>query len=414
MRVLVLWRQDEVDAKMRNTIIDHAFCLKKYDVDNEYFYFNIYNGRFAEDYHWIDENMFDVVIFHYSALSLRGSAGYWRDFLQLMIDVWRDYPCKKILMPQDDYTVTERIWDLALGIKADTIYTVIRECDHDILYPQCKLGDIEIKTVLTGYVEKEYTNKMTLLEHRYRKYDVVYRARKLPYEIGKHGQLKYELALYFSSKLKGSELVYDLANTRDNKGAFLGDSWFDFLASSRTTLGCLGGAGFADITGEYRKKVEEYMALHPNATYEETKEVCFPDIKENLTGVISPRIFDAAITKTCQILVGEDYQGILRPNIDYIVLNKDFSNVDDVIKKMKDIDYCEQVANNCYEHVVQSEKYTYRKFVEWIINDIGSLRSTKKISEELSRLITENCKKNNDLIMKELMGKEGQRKNDRA
>lgn len=414
MRILVFWRQDVVDTKMRNTIIDHAFCFKKYDADNEYFYFNIYNGRFAEDYKWIDEKMFDVVIFHYSALSLRGSDGYWGDFLQLMIDVWRDYPCKKVLMPQDDYTITERIWDLALGIKADTIYTVMRECDHAILYPKYKLGDIKIKTVLTGYVEEEYINKINLLEHRYRKYDVVYRARKLPYEVGKHGQLKYELELYFSDRLKNSGLVCDLANTLDNKGAVLGDSWFDFLASSRMVIGCLGGAGFADITGEYEKRTREYTALHTNATYEETKEMCFPDVKENLTGVISPRIFDAAITKTCQILVGEDYQGILRPNIDYIVLNKDFGNIDDVIRKMKDIDYCEQVANNCYEHVVLSEKYTYRKFVEWIINDIGNPECAKEGSEELSCFIAESCKKNNDLIMKELIMKEKRGKNDGA
>lgn len=34
----------------------------------------------------------------------------------------------------------------------------------------------------------------------------------------------------------------------------------------------------------------------------------------------SHRIFDATIIKTCRILVGGDYQGVLRPNIDYIVL----------------------------------------------------------------------------------------------
>ncbi|MEY8336180.1 glycosyltransferase [Lachnospiraceae bacterium 47-T17] len=356
MRILVLWRQ--ADVNIRKTIIDHVSCFQRYDVENEYFYFNIYNGRFAEDYGWIEESMFDAVIFHYSAIALRGFEGYWEDFLRLMITIWRNYPCKKILIPQDDYTDTERIWDLALGIKADIIYTIIRECDHPVLYPKSKLGNIVIKTVLTGYVEETYI----------------------------------------------------LDNTNDDAGALLGDNWLDFLASSRIVIGCLGGSGLADVTGEYGRKTRAYMALHPQAAYEEVKAACFPDAEENLTGMISPRIFDAAITKTCQVLVGEDYQGILRPDIDYIVLDSSFSNVDAVIEKMQDIEYCEKIANNCYEHVVASHSYTYKKFAKRIGHDINRREYVQEPLENLSKYIEKMCKKNNDVVLKEVMGKEERRR----
>lgn len=401
MRILVLWKQDAVI--MRNTILDSAFCFQKYDKENEYFYFNIYGGRFPEDYSWIDETMFDIVIFHYYALSLRYSDKRWGDFLELMSGIWRDYPCRKILMPQDDYTMTERIWDLANGICADTIYTVMRECDYDVLYPKDKIGNIKIKTVLTGYVEESYVNRKPLLQHRDREYDVVYRATKLPYQYGKHGQLKYQLTTYFQEYLKDLGLICDLENTIGNKRALLGDSWLDFLASSRTTIGCLSGSGIADITGEYERKEREYMALHKDATYEEVKSVCFPDAKENLTGVISPRIFESAITKTCQILVGEDFQGVLEPDVDYIVLDNDFANIDEVIMKIRDISYCEQIAENCYKHVIESGEYTYRKFVECILNDIGKIDGIREHSKKLSCFIESMCKKNNDLVMKEIL-----------
>lgn len=400
MRILVLWRRGTID--IRNTILDHACCFKRYDKSNEYFYFDVYNGRYAEDYNWINEEMFDMVIFHYSAISLRYQDRYWDNFLRLMVSVWRDYPCKKILLPQDDYSQTCRIWDLANGVNADTIYTIIRECDYPVIYPEDKLENIMVKTVLTGYVEEAYVNSQLLVSHKARKYDVVYRARKLPYEFGRHGQLKYELVVRFEECLKNSGLTYELGNTDGDVKAILGDSWLDFLASSRITIGCLGGSGFADITGEYKNRVSEYVKIHQEATYEETKEVCFPGIQENLTGMISPRIFESAITKTCQVLIGEDYQGILRPNIDYIVLNKDFSNINDIIMKMRDIDYCEQIADNCYEHIVQSQKYTYRKFVEWVINDVGKFKSVKNESKDLSRYIEAMCKKNNDRVMKEI------------
>ena len=408
MRILVLWRQ--ADVNIRKTIIDHVSCFQRYDVENEYFYFNIYNGRFAEDYGWIEESMFDAVIFHYSAIALRGFEGYWEDFLRLMITIWRNYPCKKILIPQDDYTDTERIWDLALGIKADIIYTIIRECDHPVLYPKSKLGNIVIKTVLTGYVEETYIDMLCLKRHRDRKYDVVYRARKLPYEFGRHGQLKYELSLFFQEQLEDFDFICDLDNTNDDAGALLGDNWFDFLASSRIVIGCLGGSGLADVTGEYGRKTRAYLALHSQAAYEEVKAACFPDAEENLTGMISPRIFDAAITKTCQVLVGEDYQGILRPDIDYIVLDSSFSNVDAVIEKMQDIEYCEKIANNCYEHVVTSHSYTYKKFAKRIGHDITRREYVQEPLENLSKYIEKMCKKNNDVVLKEVMGKEERRR----
>ncbi len=94
--------------------------------------------------------------------------------------------------------------------------------------------------------------------------------------------------------------------------------------------------------------------------------------------------------------------GGMRPGVDYIVLNADFSNIDDVIKKMKDIDYCEEIASNCYEHLVKSEKYTYAKFVEWIIKDIGSTAYDKNRCGDLSRYIEKMCKKNNELVMNEI------------
>lgn len=94
MRVLVLWRK--ASDRLRNTIIDHAFCFQRYDKENEYFYFNIFNGRRAEDYEWIEQGLFDAVIFHYSALSLRTSEKHWGNFHELMSRVWRDDPCVKV------------------------------------------------------------------------------------------------------------------------------------------------------------------------------------------------------------------------------------------------------------------------------------------------------------------------------
>lgn len=400
MRVLVLWRRGNLEC--RNTIVDHALSFQRYDKENEYFYFDIYNGRFAEDYAWIEEGMFDAVIFHYSALAIRHFPNYWKDFAILMKNVWKEKECIKIFLTQDDYTYTESIWNLARDIDVKKIFTVMRPEDYNIIYPQDKIGDIGIENILTGYVETSYIKRIKLQCHKERKYDVVYRARQLPYDYGKQGQLKYELVGLFANNLNKTDLLVDIENTNGDKKALLGDGWFDFLASSRTTIGCLGGAGFMDATGSIKEKVAKYKEINPKATYEEARKSCFSECSENLHGVVSPRIFESALTKTCQILVGEDYQGILKPNVDYIVLKPDFSNINEVIEMMKDIKFCEQIAETCYKNVIESEKYTYKVFVDCVVQDMRKYVRERERSDKISKIIEEKCRINNKKVHRDM------------
>lgn len=400
MRILVLWRQYDLD--MRNTIVDHAFCFKRYDEQNEYYYFNIYHGRYERDYEWITDRTFDAVIFHYSALGLRTHVRrYWEDFVNLMVKVWRDKPCLKILMPQDDYLRTKDLWDLARGIQADKIYTIIREKNYGIVYPREEIGDIEIETVLTGYVEESYLS-MKVNPHRERIFDVVYRGRKLPYQYGKLGQLKYEIATLFLEQLADSGMKIDIDNTDGDSKALLGDEWIAFLASSRLTIGCLGGHGFMDADGSLQDQVEQYMVRYPMADFRQTKEAVFPDREDDLQGMVTPRLFESAIVKNCQVLVGDDFQGILEPNKDYIMLASDYSNLDEVCWKMRQIDYCERIAESCYQTVIASDQYTYRRFAQKIANDIRQRICCEHDKNIDGQYIADKCNSNNQWVLQEL------------
>lgn len=403
MRVLVLWRRGS--HVCRNTIVDHALSFQKYDQKNEYFYFDIWNGRYAEDYAWITAEMFDIVIFHYSCLALRWSERYWKNFLSLMKNIWSNYPCVKVVLPQDDYTYTECIWDFCNAVQADYIFTIIREMDFPIVYPQDKIGKRTIKNVLTGYVDDGFITQIEMLPHSERKYDIVYRARKLSYVFGKHGQLKWELSTLFSKQCQDSVLKTDIGNTLGESGdlnAFLGNSWLEFLASSRTTLGCLGGSGIMGATREFILNVFEYEREHADATFEETKGACFPDMEDCLHGMLSPRVFECAATKTCQILVGRDYHDIFRPDEDYIVLEEDYSNIKEVMEKIGDIRYCEDIAETCYRNIIASGQYTYKLFVEYILSEIVDSVRKKSKNKELSSLISKYCKQNNDRVSMEM------------
>lgn len=400
MRILIMWRQGSI--KCRNTIVDHALSFKRYDKENEYFYFDVWNGRYATDYEWITKDMFDVVIFHYSLLALRTVERFWKDFVILMQNVWMNYSCVRVLLPQDDYTMTGELWDFCNAIKADFIFTIMREQDFEKVYPVEKIGKTIKKNVLTGYVDDQYINKIKLLPHSERLFDVVYRARKLAYEFGKHGQLKWELVNIFKNILEKQNQRINIANTESDKGAILGDDWLYFIASARVTFGCLGGAGIMDIDGSIRNKVREFVNSHNSATYEETKQACFPFLDDYLRGMLSPRIFECALTKTCQVLVGKDYHDILIPDVDYIVLNEDYSNIVEVVEKIKDIIYCESIAEVCYRDIVESGKYSYKQFVNFILQEIGDSVKCKPVDMEISERISCHCKKNNNKVLLEM------------
>jgi len=191
----------------------------------------------------------------------------------------------------------------------------------------------------------------------------------LPYYIGLHGQLKYKLAVVFLRKLRYKNFIYNITITDKNeRNALLSKDWYLFLRNCKAILGCEGGASLLDETGKIRKLVEHYIELHPQATFRETRNICFKGKDFNINCfTVSPRHFEAAITKTLQILVEGHYEGILKPNIHYIKLNKDFSNINEIFIKLKNYNYCQKIIDRAYRDIVLSKKYSYNKFVQLVI-----------------------------------------------
>jgi len=75
---------------------------------------------------------------------------------------------------------------------------------------------------------------------------------------------------------------------------------------------------------------------------------------------ISSRHFEAAGTKTVQILLEGRYNDILLPDKYYIMLKKDFSNIDDVIARFKDEQYSNKMAEFTYNYVINNHTYKNR------------------------------------------------------
>ena len=81
----------------------------------------------------------------------------------------------------------------------------------------------------------------------------------------------------------------------------------------------------------------------------------------NLT-TIGPRNFEAAATKTCQILIEGDYGGVLKANVHYLPIKKDFSDFERILESLND-DLGQRIASKAYEDIALNPVYGYQYLV---------------------------------------------------
>jgi hypothetical protein len=378
MIILVLYTINYRDV--RNTIAEHTFCFRKYLKNDLVLYLNIDDRiPFYAKYF-----SYDAVLLHYTFLSQRflNDKKRW----QRLINELKKFKGFKVAMPQDDYDGTDQLCYLFNQCHIKTLFTVFdKKEDYTKAYKKAKTLK-EIITVLTGYVDDMAVKRLSTMikPFKERKIDIGYRARKLPYYFGKHGQLKHKIATLFLSRLKNSTVNYDITSTNkgsDKDNVFYDKDWYKFLLKCKAFLGCESGSSILDNTGIFKKKVLVYMEAHPKASFSEVQKKCFPNSDGEINCfVISPRHFEACMTKTLQILVEGNYNNILVPEKHYIPLKKDFSNYQSVVKLLKNQKYCEKIIDNAYKDIIISKKYHYSNFAKLVRNNIYKNLKTKKDS----------------------------------
>lgn len=361
MKILVVYF--EVESNDRSTIREHLNSFDEYS-NAECIYVNAFYGIPL----YLNLFQFQLVIYHYTFLSQKWNGPHKFNKLLSNVQCLKKITGYKIAMPQDEYVFSDLICRFVKDFKVDCIYTCFYPIDYQKVYPKEVVGDVLLKTTLTGFINEGAIEKIIKFAkpHKERSLDIGYRARKLPFWLGRHGVLKWKITEVFQEKLLNTSLRIDLSN--NPKDVFLGDDWYRFLANTRVVLGCEGGASLLDVDGSIRCRVDDYIKSHSGAAFSEVEQECFPDKDGNISlFAISPRHFEACMTKTCQVLVEGKYHGIFKPDVHYIELKKDFSNLDDVLNRIQDLDYCEHIAENAYRDIVLSGEFSYRNFVKEVI-----------------------------------------------
>ena len=384
-RVLVV---HALTHRMRRTTVDFVMSFGRYTpagVDVTYHNLSRPPGRDVRDLG------FDALILPYDILSLR-QAPRWNSLLEALIPFAEDADLV-IAMPQDDYTYNGVLDSSLDALGTDVIYTPI-ESGLDIIYPSMS-SKARIELALTGYVDEK--SVAVLNEFRIpieeRSIDVGQRVRMLPAWFGRKGTQKGLFAERFAALSEGTVLDVDIST--DHANVFSGDDWYRFLASCRATIGEKGGASLCDPDGSIMERVVNYIDGHQSATFDEIEAACFP----GLDGVavmtaISPRLFDAAIMHTAQVLVEDDYLGVMEPWVHYIPTDQDLSNFDEIVEAVTDTDLLVRITDAADQALIQSGQFTYRAFAERVLKGVGDHRegsaasSPVDLAEELQWRLT--------------------------
>lgn len=353
-RILVLYWHPETTQTLRAAIRHHLRALDSSQIQHEVLYYNTFKGVPV----WLRHVNFDAVILHTTLLCLRWSHLFytWKWGLRWI----RDVHWLKIAIPQDEYDHSEVLDEWLYEWGVSVIFTNFDISHRKILYPIMH-DKAEFYECFTGYLDETVAKQLegTLLPFQSRPFNIVYRASHLPYWFGSHGQLKHQIATAVAECGQKHGLPCDISTRTED--TIVGDRWLDFLASGKAVIGCESGSSVLDRRGEIRAQIQAMLRKEPDLSFTEVSEQLPVGWDDYRFFAISPRHFEAIITKTCQILIEGHYDGVLEANKHYIPLKRDFSNLDEILEKLKDQHYVQEIVDRAYNDIYLSDNYTYRK-----------------------------------------------------
>jgi hypothetical protein len=352
--LLVYWHPEGV--AMRPAVEQHLLALERYAARGTVEYLNSCS---AERPPGLQGARYDAVVLHTTFLTQR-----WGDTFGLFKQRFEwiaDFPRRKVAIPQDEYDHPYVLdeWLYELGV--DDVFTNFAEPQRSLLYPI--LGRrARFHECLTGYIDSQAAADAAgvIRPLRERPLDVVYRASRLPFWFGRHGQLKHRIGEAVLAAAEQRGLETDISMRYED--VIYGDDWLSFLASGKAVVGAESGSSVLDRRGEVQTTIRSLLAASPQLTFDEIDRRLPAGWDGQQLTAVSPRHFEAVITRTPQLLVEGAYSGVLERDVHYVPIKPDLSDVDAALERLADLDAMEQMADRAYEDIYASGRYTYRTF----------------------------------------------------
>ena len=319
----------------------------------------------------IDFSLFDVIGVHYS---IKPYDNYYLS--QKLKNKIASFKGAKFIFLQDEYQKVNQVQDFLCMLGFDVLFTLVDNKLVNKAYPDPRLATLKKITVLTGYV-RESMKSIISPSINTRSIDVSYRGREYAYWLGSLASEKQTIANEFIKRTQGQNLVLDISVKESDR--VYGEAWLQLLMNSKAVLGTESGASIWDFDGTIQQQTNQYLRQHKKANF----YLVYEDLLKKYEGyirynTISPRVFEAAATRTPMIMFPGEYSGICKPDKHYIMLEKNFSNLDEVLSKLKNIDYLQEIADTAYNDLIQSDLYSHQVLSNLVAYEILSLLSKQQ------------------------------------
>lgn len=348
MNVLVI---GDFWSRRISTVRDHLAAFRSYSRNRICFVTSRTHARLGVDF-----SVFDVLVLHYSVIITNES--YISSSLADQIRNFRGY---KVLFIQDEYRGVDRTVAAIADLGVDVVYSAVNEDVRDLIYYHETIRDVRRKTTFTGFVPEDLTS-ISMLKYEERGIDVGYRTCRQRASLGATGQEKWRIGEYFKRDAGRYGLTCDIEYQESKR--IYGSRWVDFVMNCKAMLGSESSVSFIDFDGTMQPRLDAYEDAHPHETAAEIQaKFLGTDDGKLVINVISPRCFEAAALRTLMILYPGRYSGILQPWRHYVPLERDHSNMDEVVALLRDPHAAQRMIDAAYYEVALNPKYSFREMV---------------------------------------------------
>ena len=137
--------------------------------------------------------------------------------------------------------------------------------------------------------------------------------------------------------------------------------WCAFLNRCKGVVGAEAGTYYLNERGNLLDRARRYNLEHPEASFAEVFDRFFAGQPRLVSGkAISSRHLEPIGTRTCQILRDGAYGGLLTPEVHYISVKADYSDIGEAIRRFKDESYRARIVQQAYDHVMSHHTHAHR------------------------------------------------------
>jgi hypothetical protein len=354
------------------TIIDHIEAIRAWS-RNDVFVLPMLRDL-PDD---LDLDAFDGLVIHYNLVM--ADSGYVSPLARWRIAQFRGV---KGAFIQDEYRFVDQTVSVMRMLGIQVLFTIVPEDRVHLIYPSAALPRMRrIVTMLTGYVPDGLLQR-AMVPWADRRIDVGYRARRLPVWLGRLAEEKWKIAERFAADAPAWGLSVDVSCREEDR--LYGEAWIDFIGHSRAMLGVESGASVVDFDGSLEASIRAWRVQHPDTTDDELHARFLSAAEGNVRmNIISPRCFEAAALGTLMVLYPGAYSGILEAWRHYVPLEKDHSNMAEVVAAIRDRDAWERITGHARREVAENPAWSFRSVAESLDAALGlEPRTTRSLTAE--------------------------------